>query len=360
MTIKTLNRRQVLVAGAAGATGMTALATPSIAQGPTRWKMVTSWPKNLPGPGVSAQRVADRIGTLSGGRLTVELLAAGEMVPAFGVFDAVSQGAAEMAHTAAFFWQGKVPGAVYFTTVPFGLTPEEHSSWVRNGGGQALWDALYQPFGIKPFMAGNSGFQMGGWFRNPVTSLDDLKGVTIRAAGLGAEVFRTLGMNAVAIPPGEIFSALQSGVVDAVEFLGPSSDMALGFDKVAKYYLWPSFNKPNGTGEALVSTKAFDALDGELQAVVRTACEMEAAAALAEADWLNGRAIASIRHKGDVTLERWPEPVVQAAKTAAFQVMEAMATQSQQTRAIAESYSQALAVLGGWSAVSVAPYLADR
>lgn len=360
MTIRTLNRRQALVAGVAGTAGMAALATPSLAQGLTKWKMVTSWPKNLPGPGVSAQRVADRIGTLSGGRLTVELLAAGEMVPAFGVFDAVSQGAAEMAHTASFFWQGKVPGAVYFTTVPFGLTPQEHSSWVRNGDGQALWDALYRPFGIKPFLAGNSGFQMGGWFKNPVTSLDDLKGVTIRAAGLGAEVFRTLGMNAVAIPPGEIFAALQSGVVDAVEFLGPFSDLALGFDKVAKYYLWPSFNKPNGTGEALVSAKAFEALDGELQAVVRTACEMEAAAALAEADWMNGRAIASIRHKGEVTLERWPEPVVEAAKKAAFQVMEAMATQSQETRAIAESYSQALAVLGGWSAVSVAPYLAER
>jgi len=352
-------RRQALGAGAA-AIGTAGLAAPAIAQGLVKWKMATSWPANLPGPGVSAQRVADRIGALSGGKLTVEVFSAGELVPAFGVFDAVSQGAAEMGHTASFFWQGKIPGAVFFTTVPFGLTPTEHVAWVERGGGQALWDGLYAPFGVKPFMAGNTGFQMGGWFKQPVTSLDDLAGLNIRAAGLGAEVLRRLGMNAVAIPPAEIFSALDSGVVDAVEFLGPFSDIALGFDRIAPYYLWPSFNKPNGTGEALVATKAYEALDAELQTIVSTACAAEASIALAEADWLNGTTVATLRDQGKVQFERFPAEVVEAARLAAVDVMGELAAKSDDTRKISKSYNAALALLGGWSALSVAPYLAGR
>jgi TRAP-type mannitol/chloroaromatic compound transport system substrate-binding protein len=146
--------------------GLAAVAAPSVvrAQG-KRWRMVTSWPKRLPGPGMSAERVAERIRTLSGGRLEIAVAAAGEVVPAFEVLDAVGQGVAEIGHTASFFWQGKMPAAVFYTTVPFGLTPSEHVAWVDAGGGQALWDELYAPFGVKPFMGGNTGVCMGGWFR---------------------------------------------------------------------------------------------------------------------------------------------------------------------------------------------------
>jgi TRAP-type mannitol/chloroaromatic compound transport system substrate-binding protein len=358
MTEFQITRRRAL--GATAAVAATSLATPAISQGLLQWKMATSWPANLPGPGVSAQRVADRIGRMSGGRLTVEVFAAGELVPAFGVFDAVSQGAVEMGHTASFFWQGKIPGAVFFTTVPFGLTPEEHVSWVERGGGQALWEGLYAPFGIKPFMAGNTGFQMGGWFKTPINSLEDLAGLNIRSAGLGAEVFRRLGMNAVAIPPGEIFSALESGVVDAVEFLGPFSDVALGFDRIAPYYLWPTFNKPNGTGEALVSTKAYEALDEGLKSIVATACAAEASAGLAEADWLNGVTVANMRTAGKVTFARFPADVVAAARPAAEDVMADLAAKSPETKKIADSYDAALTSLGGWSALSTAPYLTGR
>lgn len=361
MTHSRITRRQALGA-TVGATAAIAggLASPAIAQGLIKWKMATSWPAKLPGPGISAQRIADRIGALSGGRLTVELFAAGELVPAFGVFDAVSQGVAEMGHTASFFWQGKVPASVFFTTVPFGLIPDEHVAWVERGGGQELWNDLYAPFGIMPFMAGNTGFQMGGWFEKPINSLDDLAGLNIRSAGLGAEVFRRLGMNAVAIPPGEIFSALESGVVDAVEFLGPFSDVALGFDRIASYYLWPTFNKPNGTGEALVSTKAFDRLDSDLRAIVIAACVGESSMALAEADWLNAVAVARLREQGNVTFWRYPAQVIDAAKQAAGEVMAEFAETSPETRKVAESYAAALSLLGGWSALSAAPYLTER
>lgn len=356
-----LSRRAALggIAAAAGGAASAAVARPAVAQGLVRWRMATSWPHNLPGPGVSARRLAERIGAFSDGRITVELFAAGELVPAFEVLDAVSQGAAEMGHTASFFWQGKIPAAVFYTTVPFGLTPPEHVAWVEHGGGQALWDALYAPFSVRPFMAGNTGFQMGGWFKRPVASLDDLKGVSIRSAGLGAEVFRRLGMNAVAIPPGEIFQALQSGVVDAVEFLGPFSDIALGLDRVAPHYLWPSFNKPNGTGEAIVSASAYEALPGDLKAIVAGACAIEAAMGLAEADWMNGIAVARLAG-GDVRLAEFPADVVAAAREAAAGIVAEMGRGDAQTRAVLRSYEAAVDRLGGWSSRSTGPFLAAR
>ena len=177
--------------------------------------MVTSWPKRLPGPGMSAERVAERIAALSGGRLQITVHAAGEVVPAFEVLDAVGGGVAEMGHTAAFYWQGKQPATKFFTTVPFGLTPNEHVAWIDAGGGQALWDELYAPFGVKPFMGGNTGVCMGGWFRRELNSADDVKGLKIRSLGLGGEVYRRLGATPQTTSPGEMLTSLQSGLIDA-------------------------------------------------------------------------------------------------------------------------------------------------
>src|SRR5947207_6646169 len=260
---------------------VSAIAAPALAQsGKLRWRMVTSWPKRLPGPGMSAERVAERIGTLSGGRLEITVSAAGEVVPAFEVLDAVGSGVAEMGHTAAFYWQGKEPAAAFFTTVPFGLIPSEHVAWIEAGGGQALWDELYAPFGVKPFMGGNTGVCMGGWFRRAIKSLDDVRGLKVRMLGLGGEVFRRLGATPQTTPPGEIFTSLQSGVIDGAEFVGPGSDIALGLYRVAPFYYGPGFNKPNGTRESLVSLMAWSGLDTELKAIVAHACATEAAFAL--------------------------------------------------------------------------------
>ena len=197
---------------------------------------------------------------LSGGRIDITVYAAGEVVPAFGVLDAVGNGVADIGHTAAFYWQGKMPAAAFFTTVPFGLTPAEHVAWIDAGGGQQLWDALYKPFGVKPFMGGNTGVCMGGWFRHELKSLADLKGVKLRSLGLGGEVYRRLGATPQTTPPAEILTSLQSGVLDAAEFVGPGTDIALGLYRVAPFYYYPGFNKPNGTGECIVALKAWNAL----------------------------------------------------------------------------------------------------
>jgi TRAP-type mannitol/chloroaromatic compound transport system substrate-binding protein len=231
MEIIMTTRRLFLGAAAAGV-----LAAPSIARADTlKWRMVTSWPKRLPGPGMSAERIATRIRTLSAGRIDITVHAAGEIVPAFGVLDAVGNGVADIGHTAAFYWQGKMPASNFFTTVPFGLTPAEHVAWIDAGGGQALWDELYAPFGVKPFMGGNTGVCMGGWFRRELKSLADLKGVKIRSLGLGGEIYRRLGATPQTTPPAEILVSLQSGVLDAAEFVGPGTDIALGLYRVAPF-----------------------------------------------------------------------------------------------------------------------------
>ena len=227
--------------------------------------MVTSWPKRLPGPGMSAERIATRIRTLSGGRIDITVYAAGEVVPAFEVLGAVGNGVADIGHTAAFYWQGKMPAAAFFTTVPFGLTPAEHVAWIEAGGGQALWDELYAPFGVKPFMAGNTGVCMGGWFRHEIKSVADLRGLKLRSLGLGGEVYRRLGATPQTTPPSEILTSLQTGVLDGAEFVGPGTDIALGLYRVAPFYYYPGFNKPNGTGECIVALKVWNALSDELQ-----------------------------------------------------------------------------------------------
>lgn len=352
-----ISRRSALGALA----GVGVLATPSVARAQTqKLRMVTSWPRKLPGPGVSAERVAERIQALSGGRMQVQVYAAGEVVPAFEVLDAVGGGVADLGHTASFFWQGKMPAANFYTTVPFGLTPGEHVAWVEHGGGQALWDALYAPFGVKPFMAGNTGVCMGGWFRREIKSLDDLRGLKLRSLGLGGEVFRRLGATPVSMPPGEIFPALQSGVVDGVEFVTPASDIALGLWRIAPNYAYPGFNKPNGTGECVVAARLWEKLDGEQRAIIEHACAAEAAYALSEFERLNAEALEALVTKHGVKLFSFPEEVVRAARPHADAILMDVAHGSDIAKRIQESYTTFRERNARWSKVSIRAVLEAR
>jgi TRAP-type mannitol/chloroaromatic compound transport system substrate-binding protein len=338
-----------------------AIAAPSIARAQTkRWRMVTSWPKRLPGPGMSAERVAERIAALSGGRLQISVSAAGEVVPAFEVLDAVGGGVAEIGHTASFFWQGKQPAANFFTTVPFGLTPNEHVAWVEAGGGQTLWDELYRPFGVKPFMGGNTGVCMGGWFRRELRALDDVRGLKIRSLGLGGEVYRRLGATPQTTPPGEILTSLQSGVLDAAEFVGPGTDISLGLYRVAPNYYGPGFNKPNGTGECIVSLRAFEALEGDLKAIVAHACAAEAGFALSEMERLNAEALAALTERHGVQLKSFPRDVVDAARKVSADVLADLAARSDMARKVHGSYVAFRERTGPWSRVSIRAVLEAR
>jgi TRAP-type mannitol/chloroaromatic compound transport system substrate-binding protein len=353
------NRRALLRSGGLALLG--AVAAPAVARAQTlRWRMVTSWPKRLPGPGMSAERVAERISALSGGRLQIAVQAAGEVVPAFEVLDAVGGSVAEMGHTAAFYWQGKQPAAAYYTTVPFGLTPMEHVAWVEAGGGQALWDELYAPFGVKPFMGGNTGVCMGGWFRRELKSLDDLQGLKIRSLGLGGEVYRRLGATPQTTPPGEILTSLQSGVLDGAEFVGPGTDIALGLYRVAPLYYGPGFNKPNGTGECLVNLKLWEGLPGDLKAIIAHACAAEASFALSEMERLNAQALAALTERNNVRLASFSADVVGAARRQAADILAELATRSDIARRINESYADFRSRTAAWSRVSLKAVLEAR
>jgi TRAP-type mannitol/chloroaromatic compound transport system substrate-binding protein len=352
-------RRTFTIGAAAAAAGL--VAAPAIARADTlKWRMVTSWPKRLPGPGMSAERVAERIRRLSGGRIDITVYAAGELVPAFGVLDAVGNDVAEIGHSAAFYWQGKTPAAAFFTTVPFGLTPSEHVAWIDAGGGQQLWDELYKPFGVKPFMGGNTGVCMGGWFRHELKGFADLRGLKLRSLGLGGEVYRRLGATPQATPPAEILPSLQSGVLDAAEFVGPGSDIALGLYRVAPFYYYPGFNKPNGTGECIVALKTWNGLAPELQAIVAHACAAEATYALAEMERLNAAALEALTKQHQVKLTAFPGDLVDAARKQASDVLGELAGRSAITGKVHASYMDFRARTAPWSQVSIEAVLRAR
>lgn len=302
-------RRRFLTGAAAGAAATT-IASPAIAQGKIRWRMVTCWPKNFPGVGIAAQRIADRIGEMSDGRLEVKLFAAGEFVPAFEVFDAVREGKADAGHDSPYYWIAKARSAAFFASVPGGLTPQEQMGWVNYGGGQALWDELYGAFGLRAWLAGNAGMQMVGWFRNEINSVDDLQGLKIRMAGLHAEVLSRMGATTVNMPGGEIMAALQSGVIDAAEWGGPWMDLAFGFYKVAKYCYGPGVHEPGTAQSLVVNLEAYEALPKDLQAIVRYAAAVEAGDLLSEFTAKNAIALRTLVDKHGAIFGSLPPDVL--------------------------------------------------
>ncbi|MFP4603396.1 MAG: TRAP transporter substrate-binding protein, partial [Halochromatium sp.] len=308
-------QRRALLTGAGAAT--VALGTgirPAAAKAEHKWKLVTTWPKNFPGMGTGANKLAELIGRMSGGRIEVKVYGAGELVPAFEIFDAVSRGTAEMGHGAAYYWKGKSEAAQFFASVPFGLTAQEMNSWLYYGGGMELWQELYAGFGLVPAAAANTGVQMGGWFNKEINSVDDLKGLKMRIPGLGGEVLKRAGGTPVSLPGGEIFTSLQSGNIDATEWVGPYNDLAFGLHKAAKYYYYPGWHEPGTTLEAFVNKEVFDGLPDDLQAIVLNACKVANQDLLAEYTARNPAALRTLLTEYGVELRQYPDDVLLALR----------------------------------------------
>jgi TRAP-type mannitol/chloroaromatic compound transport system substrate-binding protein len=342
-------KRRQFIAGAGLAAAAAPLAAPALAQTRFEWKMVTAWPRNAPGVGINAQRLADRITQLSDGRLAVKLFPAGELAPSFGGFDAVASGKAEMSHGASYFWQHKSKALHFFTGVPFGLTAPEMMGWIQFGGAQALWDEAYAPFGLKPFFAGSSGVQAGGWFRKEIKTLADLKGLKFRIAGLGGDVFKKLGVEVASTPPAEIMKAMESGAVDAAEWVGPYNDFAMGLYKVAKFYYQPAFHELGPGLELLVNAEKFKALGQGLQKVVESACLASAAETLADFTRHNIEALDPLVRQHGVQLRLWPKDVVTAAGKAWKQVQQEVVQADALAAKVNQSYSAYLAKARAWA-----------
>ena len=293
-----------------------------------QWKMVTAWPKNYPGLGTAAERLAERVKTMSNGRLSIKVYAGGELVPPLEVFDAVSRGTAELGHGAAYYWKGKVPAAQFFTAVPFGLSTSEMNAWLSKGGGQALWDEAYAPYGVKPLVVGNTGMQMGGWYNKEINALDDLKGLKIRMPGLGGEVLSRLGATTVNLPGGEVFTALQTNAIDATDWVSPYNDLAFGLHKAAKFYYYPGWQEPQAVLELLINQKALDSLPADLQAILSEAARAASQDMLDDYVYHNALALAELKQQGTL-LKRFPDDVLAAMQHESTLVLGELAAQSE-------------------------------
>jgi len=336
-------------------------ATPAITKPRTiEWKMVTTWPKNFPGLGTGANYLAELIGQMSGGRLKVKVYGAKELVPAFEIFDAVSSGTAEMGHGAAYYWKGKSQAAQFFAAVPFGLTAQEMNAWLYHGGGMELWKEVYAPFGLVPSASGNTGVQMGGWFNREISSVDDLKGLKMRIPGLGGEVLKRAGGTPVSLPGGEIFPSLQSGAIDATEWVGPYNDLAFGLYKAAKHYYYPGWHEPGTTLESFISQKAMDALPADLQSIVINACRVANQDMLAEYTARNNAALKTLVEEHKVDLRRFPDEVMAKLKALSDEVVAEAAASDPMSQKVYDSFRSFRDQAKAWHDISERAYLNAR
>jgi TRAP-type mannitol/chloroaromatic compound transport system substrate-binding protein len=356
-------KRREFVTGAIGAGGAAAASgfpAPAIAQERFEWTMVTTWPAGFPGLGVGAQRFADRVTAMSEGRLTIRVMAAGELVPPFESFDAVVAGTADMMHATPYYWQGNHPGLNFFTSAPYTMLADEHDAWMIYGGGQELWDELYDEFGLKGWNSGNTGTQMAGWFPREIQGLDDIRGLSFRTAGLGGEVWRRLGLAVQTMPAGEIFPALQAGTLDAAEWVGPWNDLALGFHRIHRHYYYPSIIEPSAATEVAVNKSRYEALPEDLQLLIEVAARAENNQVTADFNANNLRALETLVSEHDVMVRRLPDDVIEALAETSVEVIAEIAGYDDLSRRIVESMSRFRNDAMGWTAVAAQAFSETR
>jgi TRAP-type mannitol/chloroaromatic compound transport system substrate-binding protein len=323
------------------------------------WKMTSAYPKGSPfymaGPG-SATDLAKRIDEMSEGRLKIQVYGAGELIPALEGFDAVRAGTVEMNHANSYFWTGKTFAAQYFTAVPFGLNFQGMNGWLYDGGGIKLWHEVYEPFGMLAFPCGNTGVQMTGWFKKEIKSVEDFKGLKMRIPGLAGKVYASLGVDVKLLPGGEIFPALERGVIDAAEFVGPFQDRRLGLHKAAKYYYTTGWHEPATVSELLINKAAWSKLPKDLQAIVQSAAA--ACNVIGEA-WCqknNAEAFEDLVKNQKVIARPLPDSVVAALRTATKKILDEAAAKDPITKKVHDSYMAFKAKYDGWAGLSEAVY----
>lgn len=334
-------RRQFLKKAAVGVVGTLGLglSLPVIAKPKVyRWKMVTAWPTNFPALGVGANNLANYINEMSGGRIQVKVYGAGEIVPAFEIFDAVSNGTAQLGHGASYYWKGKTPATQFFASIPFGFTRSEMNAWLYYGGGLKLWRKIYREFNLIPFPVGNTGVQMGGWFNKPVNSIKDLAGLKMRIPGLGGEVIKGAGAVPVNIPGGEVFTSLQAGTIDAVEWSGPYNDLAFGLYRAAKYYYTPGWHEPGTALECFINRDAYKKLPNDLQAIVKRACQAANSDLTADYTASNARAFHTLIHKHKVQVRKFPIEVLNKFSEITHEVLSDITEKDKFSKEVYDSY----------------------
>lgn len=325
-----------------------------------KWHLVTSWPKNYPGLGTAPEKLARWVKKMSSGRLLITVHGSNELVPALGVFDAVSQGNVQLGHSAAYYWKGKSPAAPLFTSIPFGMTAQEMNAWLYYGGGMELWKELYEPFNIIPLAAGNSGTQMAGWFNREINSLSDIKGLKMRIPGLGGEVLNRAGGTAVTIPGGELYTSLQTGVIDATEWVGPYNDLSFGLHEIAEYYYYPGWHEPGPTLELSVNRKAFESLPEDLQQILTVAARAINQDMLDEYNARNNTALQALINEHNVKLKRLPDDVIQELKKISEEIIQELTQNDEFARRAYSSYRKFQKSVSAYNKISERAYLEAR
>ena len=327
------------------------------------WRMVTTWPPNLPVLQTGAERFAKRVAELTNGRINIKVFAGGELVPPLGVFDAVSEGTVECGSGAAYYWAGKVPAAQWFAAVPFGFNAQGINAWFYSGGGLQLWEEVYAPFNVVPRPQGNTGVQMGGWFRKEMKTIKDYNGLKMRIPGLGGKVIAKAGGTVVLLAGGEIFTSLERGVIDATEWVGPMHDLRMGFYKAASYYYYPGWHEPGTCLEVMFNKKIYDDLPKDLQMALDVAAAETNMWSLCEFEAGNGAALQQLISEHNVNLVQFPAPLLDDLRKLAKETLEEEADKDAASRKVHEAFKKFKEQVGVWGSVSENAYyntIADK
>ena len=324
------------------------------------WNLVTSWPPGLPGLGAGAENIAKRIGKASNGRLKIKLYSGGELVPALEVFDAVSRGTAQMGHDASYYHRGKVPAAQYFTSIPFGMNGNEMTAWLYYGGGWELWREYYAQFNLVPFPGGLTGVQMGGWFNKEINSVEDLAGLKMRIPGLGGEVMQRAGVTQITLPASEIFTSLQTGAIDAAEWVGPYNDVSLGLHKAAKYYYYPGWQEPGPMIELIVNQEAWNTLPDDLKSIVEYVCQSVVLDMQSEYNYGNAMALQQLEKDPNVEIRPYPDDVLELVQKLSIEAVKELSAQDEWSARIEKSFFEFMAVSVRNQAISEQAFLNAR
>ncbi len=335
------------------------LATDTKSIAPTQvlhWKMTTTWPPNFPVLGEVAEKYAEWVSELSNGRIKIKVYGGGELVPPLEAFDVVSNGTIEMGCGASYYWAGKTPAAQFFAAVPFGMNSQQINSWLTTGGGYELWKKTYAKFNVVPFLGGNTGVQMGGWFNKEINSIEDFKGLKMRLPGIAGKVLEKAGGAAVLVAGSEIYTSLERGVIDATEWIGPYHDYKMGFHKIAKYYYTPGWHEPGSQLEFFINKRLFDSLPNDLQAALEAASNNAQQWVLAEFDRQNGIYLEKLINEEGVEVREFSKETLDVLRTYTEEALQEMIGDDPLSREVYESYSSFQKRVSPWSKVTEQAY----
>jgi len=317
-----------------------------------QWNMVTTWQPHFPVMGEGADKFAEWVAQMSGGRLKITVYGGGELAPALETFDAVSQGIAEMGHGASYYWAGKVPAAQFFAAIPFGMNAQQMNAWLFARDGLALWEELYAPFNLIPIPAGNTGMQMGGWFNREINSIEDFRGLKMRIPGLGGHVIEKAGGAAILSAGGEIYTNLERGVIDATEWIGPYHDYLKGFHRIAKYYYYPGWHELGSVLELIVNKARWESLPPDLQMIVRAAADRANIWMLSQFVSKNNTYLKKLVEEEGVELRPFPKPVIEKLREYSDEVIAEIIGKDAKARKIFESFDKFRRDVKGWAQIS--------